>query len=325
MVPRISVIGDIYVDVVASQLSSLPGWGEDRTVGVIKTILGGSAANTARHMKGINPNLQIALIGSIGNDANGASTVQTLRESGLEDWCETGPASIAPDEVTGSCIVLSGAADRAFVSCNGANGGLYPHKDPDAVKFMKGSSHIHVHGYYNCLGLQTNDFAEFLEDLKKEQPGTTLSLDTQFDAEMTWERENLDRLLRTIDVFLPNETEGREICKKLTGCTADTPCAVINTLRERYPNLSLIVVKSGATGCWVYDSVAQTTTAHPPPAVLEVVDTTGAGDAFNAGFLSTWVANKDWKKSIEVGNKSGGLCVTRLGACDPPLTDKDVL
>ncbi|KAJ9466722.1 2-dehydro-3-deoxygluconokinase [Diplonema papillatum] len=335
---RVVVLGDVYHDIVAGTVGSLPGWGEDRVVGNVKMTLGGSAANTARHLASLEGGggggVETFLLGAIGDDTIGKLSLDTLRGSGLVPWWQGSdglhPVAICEKTPTGTCVVLSGKSDRAFVSCNGANDAFDVLKNEDAVAIMESASHIHVHGYYNCASLQTADFAALLQRVKKRSSAgdehVTVSLDTQYDAEGTWKRENLKELLQLVDVFLPNEVELVGICSQVLGVEAGTTEQAHDALIKGFPHL-LVVVKAGEKGCLAGSQSGKQWVAVDE---VEPVDTTGAGDAWNAGFLYNWLTTNrslnidHLTASLQHGNRAGGIAVQRVGACDPPLTHSEV-
>ena len=335
MKKRICIIGDLYYDISACGLKSLPGWGEDRAVDEMSTSLGGSACNTARHCGTILRNesdVDVAFIGAVGDDDIGAISLSTMAADGLLKWANNGesPAQVCQKCSTGLCIVLSGQQDRAFISSNAANDSYSPLKDPEALAVLRSCSHIHIHGYFNCNFLQTSEFISLVRELKKT--GITFSLDTQFDAAKNWvgENGNLKILLKEMDMFLPNEIEATNIIKYneikpdiREGESSGTVLSKI--LTDAFPSV-LVVVKVGKAGC------NTTELAVSPQSSVTVRDPTGAGDGFDAGFLCSWILNKDSESDLNsrltsamtAGNKAGGITVTRLGACNPPLTREEI-
>eukprot|EP01060_Flectonema_neradi_P014873 TRINITY_DN21553_c0_g1_i1.p1 TRINITY_DN21553_c0_g1~~TRINITY_DN21553_c0_g1_i1.p1 ORF type:complete len:336 (+),score=40.11 TRINITY_DN21553_c0_g1_i1:42-1049(+) len=333
MKQRIGIVGDLYYDISACGLKSLPGWGEDRVVDQMATSLGGSACNTARHCSTIlkGKDVEVAFIGAVGDDDIGKISLTTMADDGLLKWAHDGnsPAHICKNSSTGLCIVLSGQHDRAFISSNAANDNFSPAADPEALAVLKSCSHIHIHGYFNCSFLQTPEFLSLVKSLKTT--GITFSLDTQFDAEGTWVGKNglLKDLISEMDMFLPNEIEATNIIKHnsipITDSNTTDGIHLCKALKASFPSVE-VIVKIGEKGCTTPDFSVS------PQHSVEVKDTTGAGDGFDAGFLCSWVINRDSSKDLQtrlqsamtVGNKSGGITVTRLGACNPPLTCDEV-
>jgi sugar/nucleoside kinase (ribokinase family) len=133
--------------------------------------------------------------------------------------------------------------------------------------------------------------------------GLTISLDTNDDPDDRWEG-GLQEILSHVDVFLPNE---REACK-IAG-TQDVESAV-RKLSELVP---LVVVKLGREG-----AIAQRgqESLHAPAQVVVPVDTVGAGDSFDAGFLHQYVQGADIPTCLAMGNLAGALSTTRPGGTE---------
>eukprot|EP01063_Lacrimia_lanifica_P004184 TRINITY_DN12340_c0_g1_i3.p1 TRINITY_DN12340_c0_g1~~TRINITY_DN12340_c0_g1_i3.p1 ORF type:complete len:339 (+),score=114.93 TRINITY_DN12340_c0_g1_i3:86-1102(+) len=331
------VLGDIYWDIVAGRLDSMPQWGADRVVDSVTASLGGSAANTARHLaslqRGRGDGGRVTLLSAVGKDATGAAVLKQLEADGLHGWAAGGAPAAVVAAPTGTCIVLTGAEDRAFVSCNGANDAFDPLEDAAARAAMEDADHIHVHGYFNCQALQTEAFADYLTGLKARRGGSgrplTVSLCTQYDAAETWTRANLKELVALSDMMFPNEIEASHICHALLGNLKRPTVEVAHAeLTAAFPALQL-VVSIGADGCLAGAPAAK----HPPPRPLAkgVVDTTGAGDAFTAVYLLGWLAagrNLAGAEAVAAcaaaANLGAGVVVQRHGACDPPLEAADL-
>jgi sugar/nucleoside kinase (ribokinase family) len=135
--------------------------------------------------------------------------------------------------------------------------------------------------------------------------GLTISLDTNDDPDDRW-GGGLHEVLRHVDVFLPNE---REACKA-AGTSDDDLDAAVHKLSKLVP---LVVVKLGPKG-----ALAQKGSERFESASQEVipVDTVGAGDSFDAGFLHEYVKGSDLPTCLASGNKSGALSTTRPGGTE---------
>ena len=143
---------------------------------------------------------------------------------------------------------------------------------------------------------------ELFQRLKAK--GLTISLDTNDDPDDRWEG-GLNELLPYVDVFLPNE---REACK--AAGTEDLEEA-IRKLSGRVP---LLVVKLGRKGAMAQRGTQRFTAA--PSQELIPVDSVGAGDSFDAGFLHEYVRGADISKCLASGNAAGALSTTRPGGTE---------
>jgi sugar/nucleoside kinase (ribokinase family) len=140
--------------------------------------------------------------------------------------------------------------------------------------------------------------AQLLDNLRSA--GLTVSLDTNDDPTGVW-RGILDLLLERIDILLPNEDELLQIAG------ATTVEQALDMLATRVP---LIVVKCGTRGALVQ---WRNQRHYVAPLVVQPVDTIGAGDSFNAGFLNAWLAGEDPVRAAAKGNLTGALSTLRPG------------
>jgi len=136
-----------------------------------------------------------------------------------------------------------------------------------------------------------------------KQAGLTTSLDTNDDPDNLW-AGGVKAVLKNVDVFLPNE---HEACK--VAGTGDVDGA-LDALAHLVP---IIVIKCGAQGV-----LAKRGKEHFHAASLsgQPVDTVGAGDSFNAGFLHKFIRGADLQDCLEYGNVSAGLSTTRAGGTE---------
>jgi sugar/nucleoside kinase (ribokinase family) len=128
----------------------------------------------------------------------------------------------------------------------------------------------------------------------------TTSLDCNYDPAERWD-SNIFKVLQYTDVFLPNEQETR----LLTGLSD-----IRSAARELLKQARIVVVKRGARGVLACD---RETTLLIPAVRKRVVDTTGAGDSFNAGFLHAFLNGKPLKESALAGVKAAAKSVTAIG------------
>jgi len=157
--------------------------------------------------------------------------------------------------------------------------------------------HLHVASFFLQAGIKEDLPAIFAEAKRK---GLTVSLDTGWDPEERW-NGTLQRALKYIDVFLPNESEALNI----TGET-DVKAALLKLARR----ISIVVIKLGAAGAIAKagDQVVEMD-AFP----IEVIDATGAGDSFDAGFIYGYLKGLPLAKSLRIGCACGALSTTKIG------------
>jgi sugar/nucleoside kinase (ribokinase family) len=327
-------LGDAFVDVQTSQVQSLPAWGEDRDVASISTFAGGSVCNAARRFAALQcsmglkrPYLSIA----IADDTFGNMFASILEKEGFVD---TSCVNVIKNEHQAVCIVITGGADRAFVSCNSSNKFLTPsliQRNIDGVAHQGGAlKHLHIGGYYCCKNLQTPGLETMLRGLKERHGnGLKISLDTNFDATKRWDgNQCIQNILPYVDIVLPNETEVCGICEAVCSEKAgNDPIVALNLLTKSFPRC-LVVVTLGKDGAvagkgeerWRFEGIALET----------VVDPTGAGDSFTAAFLHEFLLQEgngpvDIERCLKIGCIAGTLCVQQHGACSQHFTYQDLL
>ncbi|MBE6929057.1 MAG: carbohydrate kinase family protein [Ruminococcaceae bacterium] len=283
-------VGDINVEITMTNLSSMPVLGREVLADGLLTTLGGSTVNTAVGLA--VQGLSSAFVGKLGQDDNADFLRRELAAYGVDG----SHLAVDEKEPTGVTVSLSTAGDRAMVTCMGAIGTL---SDADVSDELLGQSrHLHVGGYFLQPALRPG--LPVLFD-RAHAAGLTTSFDTGWDDSEAW-GGNLREVLAKTDVFLPNESEALAI----TG-EQDVPAAARALARI----VKVAVVKWGKRGACVCtgDTFIQLPAYRGKP-----VDTTGAGDAFNAGFLSAFVRGLSLDDCLRWGLASGSISVTRLGS-----------
>ena len=245
---------------------------------------GGSALNTAWHLAA--QGVHVSLHAAVGRDRTATILTSALdAESKIADPSKT--LAVLNYQPTASCVALHGPrVDRAFVSATGAASAanlaqLVPN-GPDSLDV----THVHIGGFYVCAGLQSA-LPKFVEALKRR--GVVVSADPNFDAGGVWRTPaalaTMTRGPGAVDLLMPSEVEACEITGKDTAEEALE--ALVGGTDER--RIKLAVIKRGAAGVLAGDRDGRRWHA-PACTVARVVDTNGAGDAFNAGFLRVWSA-----------------------------------
>jgi sugar/nucleoside kinase (ribokinase family) len=158
------------------------------------------------------------------------------------------------------------------------------------------SRHLHVASYFLQTALQPG-----LPDLFRRARllGLTISLDPNWDPSGEW--RGFEALLPLVDVFLPNQNEALA----LTG--AATVEAALSRLGQTCPT---VAVKMGAQGALAAQGAE---TVHAPALKIKVVDTTGAGDSFDGGFLYGFLNGWSLERSLRLGAACGSLSTRKAG------------
>ena len=254
--------------------------------------LGSSSAIVAHNLAALGS--RVGFQSRIGTDPLGQIALDRLQQSGVDVSCVR---SVPGTTTTGLTVILHHGAWRNILTYAGTIAETcWEDLNLDA---LADSRHFHLSSYYLQRGLRPRA-GELFQFLKSK--GLTISLDTNDDPEDRW--GDLHEVLRYVDVFMPNE---REACK--AAGTEDLEAA-IRKLSELVP---LVVVKLGRQG-----AVAQRggeRFASPPQEVV-AVDTVGAGDSFDAGFLHQYVRGADLPTCLASGNLAGALSTTRPGGSE---------
>jgi sugar/nucleoside kinase (ribokinase family) len=291
-VTHVVVVGDVMVDVVARMAEPLQA-GSD-TAAQVTTRPGGSAANVAAWLAVAG--VPVTLVGRVGEDDVGRGAVAKLRAHGVSPV-----VAIDDGLATGTCVVLVDAAgERSMLPDAGANAALAP-ADLPAERFVRGA-HLHLTGY-TLIRPGSRDAA--LEALAlARRAGMTISVDPSSAAPLRAAGpERFRRWVAGADVLLPNRDEATA----LTG--HDDPATAARALAA---DVATVVVTLGAQGA-LWDDGGRTVRV---PAVRHaaVPDTTGAGDAFAAGFLSAWRPDTPPGDALAAGCRLAARAVEVLGA-----------
>ncbi|CAN5846071.1 PfkB family carbohydrate kinase [soil metagenome] len=294
---KVLVIGDVNADLVLHDPDPVPRFDQvERLVSDAKLTVGGSAAITACGLARLGADVELA--GVIGTDALGNLVQALLHERGVATEAIVKDVTLP----TGISVVLSGPADRAILTSSGSIAELRARMIPHHL--LLAVDHVHVSSYY-LLDRLRDELPELLEAARTAR--ASVSLDTNHDPSEQW--AGVTGALSQVDMFLPNEQELRAI-----GRARSTDLAA-SELLDKVPT---VVVKQGAAGASVYPRDGQIIRARG--GAVDVVDTTGAGDSFNAGFLFGWLSGWSLRGALELGLACGGLSTMALGGVDAQPT-----
>jgi len=261
------VAGDANVDLVLRG-DVVPRFGQaEQLLDSGELVLGGSASITAAGLARLG--VPTTLVARVGDDAFGRFTTDALAAAGVD-------TSMIETDVTlptGISVILSAPGDRAILTVPGTIPTL---SGSSVLAALGSSSHVHFASYFLQPSLAAG-LPNLLAELRSR--GITTSLDTNWDPAETW--EGLRDVLPQLDVLLPNREELRALGAATGVSLSASDEQIARHLAAHGPR---IVVKAGGEGGW---SVAHgTPLASAPGLRVDVVDTTGAGDSFNAGYLA---------------------------------------
>jgi sugar/nucleoside kinase (ribokinase family) len=286
------VIGDCNPDVLVVGSDVTPAFGqEEKLVDSMSLVVGGSASITA--LAAARLGLRVALVAAIGTDAAGNFMLGELASAGVD----TRSMPVRADLPTGMTVALSRGDDRAILTAPGAIGALTRADVP--ADLLARTRHVHVSSYFLLERSLGPDLADVLAGARAA--GVTTSLDTNWDPAGTWGAEFFPDVLAQTDLLLPNEAEA----ERLAGA-ATLPEAVASLTKAG----GRIVVKLGARGALYADGLRQYV-ATPPP--MTPVDTTGAGDCFNAGLLTGLLRGFEPAEALALACATGALSTQAVG------------
>src|SRR5699024_7038706 len=276
----LSVIGNANLDVIVHSAQSFPPAGTEQIVPTIEVRLGGSAAIAAQRAAQLG--IATRLVAKVGNDPTG-QMVRTLATADDLD------IDLITDDAndSGLTVVAEGQGrERSFLSSLGAMGHFSPEDVPDDALDAR---YVLCSGYFLLPGMQGEATGSLLAEARRH--GATTAVDTGH-PDGGWAEpartELLEHVLPHTDIFLPNESE-------LTGLTGiEDVEEAAKTLASRTG--TMVVAKLGADGALLCDG-GEIARAQAPQVVP--VDTTGAGDSFNAAFLGALSRGRGTGQALE--------------------------
>ncbi len=293
------VLGDANPDLIVRG-DVTPEFGQaEKLVDRADLVIGGSGAIAACGAGRLG--LRVAFAGVVGDDVFGRFMLDALAERGVD----TTGVVVDPSRPTGLSVVLSKGEDRATLSALGAIADLREGVIDHA--FLRAARHVHVSSYFLQTELRPELPALFQE---AREAGASTSIDPNWDPADEWDGGLLSLLSQT-DCFLPNSVEARAI----TGVD-DIDVAAL-TLAERGAVVAVKFGQGGGLALWG-DEVVR---SESIPA--NVVDTTGAGDSFDAGFLAGRLAGLPLSRCLQLAVACGSLSTRAAGgtAAQPTMEE----
>jgi len=288
----ITIAGEINLDLI---LYGLP-----EVMPLERELLGTDFCVTLRSSSAILAH-NLAVLGSrvgfitlVGSDALGKIALERLGESGTD----LSRVRVSTGGSTGVTILLPHGEERHILTYPGPMAEMRV-CDLD-VAYLKSGRHFHLSSLFLQRALAP-DLPALFRELR--DAGLTISLDTNDDPEDKW-GDLLDPLLDLIDVLLPNEAEACRIAHR------DTLDEALDVLSQRVP---CVAVKRGGQGS-VVRAGREIFSAERIP--VAPVDTVGAGDSFNAGFLFAWLKGLAPDQCALAGNITGALSTLRAGGTE---------
>jgi len=297
---NILVAGEINVDLILQGYQAFPEPGREVLVDDCVLTLGSASLICAMGLARLGN--QVAFLGKIGCDYWGEFCLDRMQEAGID----VTRVIANPALKTGVTVSISSSADRALVTHLGAI--LELHAVDVTPEALEGFQHLHVSSFFLQENLRPG-LPELFEEATRR--GLTTSLDPGYDPTGRWE-SGLRQTLRFTDVFFPNEVELAGI-----GGSPDRLAA----LRALQNGRTLTVAKLGDEGAMLLENDRP---LHVPVFGTRVVDTTGAGDSFNAGFLHAWLRKWPLSECLRWGAAAGALSIRGMGGTTTQGTAAEV-
>ena len=300
------VAGDANVDLVLRG-DVVPRFGQaEQLVDAGGLVVGGSASIAACGLARLG--VPTSLVARVGSDPFGRFQLDALAAAGVD----VAQVSVDPSVPTGLSVILSAADDRAILTVLGTIP-LLTGDDVRAALAATGARHLHVASYFLQPTLAAS-LPALLADVRAA--GVTVSLDTNWDPAERW--AGVVDVLGLVDVFLPNLAELRALGAVLGVGGPDLDLA--RGLAALGPR---IVVKAGADGGWSVG--ADGVPVHVAGPSVEVVDTTGAGDSFDAGYLAAMAHGvDDESERLRWATVAGSLSTLGAGGTGRQATPDDL-
>ena len=293
------VIGEINPDIILRGADVTPVFGQvEKLVETADLTVGASSVITACGAARLG--LKVAFVGVVGDDVYGRFMLNAMQEHGID----TTHCHLDPALQTGFTVILARPdGDRAMLTFSGSIGALRPsHINPSLLSQTR---HLHVGSYFLLDALRPGLPALFAA---AKEHNVTTSLDTNWDPQESWQ---VQEILPLCDLLLPNEAEAKHLTQ------SNDLAEALARLAEFVPT---VAVKLGAQGGLVQQGERQ---VRLRPLPVQVVDTVGAGDSFNAGFLYGTIQQWPLEKCLQLALACGSLSTRAAGgtAAQPTLAE----
>ena len=288
----IAIVGELNLDLILYGLPQEMPLERELLASNFRMTLGSSSAILAHNLAALGTN--VAFGACVGPDAMGGLALQYLRERGV-DLSQV--FSSKRNTSTGVTLLLPHGKERHILTYPGTMFEL-SYSDLD-MEFLKSARHFHLSSLYLHRGLFP-DVPRLFRELKAA--GLSLSLDTNDDPDDRW--EGLEAILPLVDIFFPNQQEA---------CRIAGTENVSQAIERLAPRVPMLVVKLGAEGALLRQGSAEIKARANR---VNVVDTVGAGDSFDAGFLHKFLKGASLEECLHFANRTAALSTTNAGGVE---------
>lgn len=289
----VTVVGELNLDLILSGLPENLTPEREHLADQLTLTLGSSSAIFAHNLAVLGS--RVGFISRIGDDPLGKISMERLAASGVD---VSKVRKISGPTRTGITVILPHSGYRHILTYPGTMFEMC-FEDLD-LDYLSSARHFHLSSFFLHRALRAR-IVDLFKCMKSK--GLTTSLDVNDDPDDDWNGD-LHKVLRHVDVFLPNEREA----KKVAGVISLE--AAVEKLAKLVP---VVAVKLGPQGSMAQRRKERVTS---PPLPVQPVDPVGAGDSFNAGFLHQYVRGADLSTCLAFGNLAGAFSTTRPGGTE---------
>jgi sugar/nucleoside kinase (ribokinase family) len=291
--------GNAVVDVLARPVDGLPAPGASQRLEEVVLGPGGNGINTAMALARLG--VRVALAAPVGEDRLGEILRQSVRSEGVDD---SNVITIKEARTSVSMVLVESSGQRRLLLFHGANAHFSAcHLNWDLAKGAR------VFHYASAFSLPSFDGTPLAETMvRARQLGCLTSMNPCWDLQGRW-LPLIEPALAYVDYFCPNQEEGRQ----LTGETE--PPAIADRLHQA--GVKTVIVKLGPAGCYVDGPEGAFSS---PGFTVRAVDTTGAGDCFEAAFLAALCRGNNLQHAARFANAAAALSTLSMGGGDSAPT-----
>lgn len=276
---KIVVIGSSSMDLVVTS-DQRPGAGETVLGRSFKTVPGGKGANQA--VAAARLGAEVYMIGCVGDDHYGTAILENFKQNGV-DVTNVEPVT---DTESGTAHIILAEGDNSIVVVKGANDSVTPHYVKKSESLIKQADMVLIQQEI------PEETVEYVSELCKE-------LDIPLLLNPAPARPLSKKVIDSASYITPNEHEAAVL---FDGRSTESAL-------KQYPNK--VFITEGKEGARYFDGKKEITV---PSYTVEAIDTTGAGDTFNAALAVALAEGKSITESLQFANRAASLSVTKFGA-----------
>jgi len=301
---RVCCLGLLVADVVVKPVEKMPERGKLDLVDKIELHNGGGAVNTGNALAKLG--VPTSVIGKVGDDGFGDFLINVLENFGVDT---RGVRKDKNVNTSSTIVMVDSTGERSFWHYVGANAEL-SYEDID-FSILRECSLLHVAYAFLLPKLDGEPMVKLLKWAREQ--GIATSLDTVWDSTGRW-LSVIEPYFEYLDIFLPSLAEAQEISGRRE------PPEIAQFFLDY--GIKIVGIKMGEEGSYFRTRDEE---VWMKPFQVPVADTTGAGDAFIAGFLAGYIKGWGLEESARLANAVGACCVRSIGASSGILTWEETM